>query len=73
MAWDFCLNVSRYQAGPVINQASLDTSEIITAISTFSESVSSSKTLVQPMIHLYSDSPIIEHADEVCIRGALGA
>lgn len=47
-------------------KSGIDVTEIITAIGDYSESVNSTKTLVQPVVKLYDQSPVIEHADEVC-------
>lgn len=54
------------QAGPVMLESGIDVTEIITAIGDYTESVNSTKTLVQPVVKLYEQSPVIEHADEVC-------
>ncbi|KAI0662877.1 cap binding protein 80-PB [Cubamyces menziesii] len=52
-------------AGPVIKQdPSLDVSEIITALQTYIDSTKDAKTLVQPVVQLFTDSPILEHAEE---------
>lgn len=54
------------QAGPIMLKSGIDVTEIITAIGDYTESVNSTKTLVQPVVKLYEQSPVIEHADEVC-------
>ncbi|KAI0922046.1 hypothetical protein AcW2_006852 [Taiwanofungus camphoratus] len=60
-------------AGPIIKQnPAMDVSEIINSIATYTESVATSKTLVQPLVRLYSEAPIIEHADEL-LDSALNA
>ncbi|KAL1939685.1 hypothetical protein VTO73DRAFT_9718 [Trametes versicolor] len=52
-------------SGPVVKQdASLDTTEIITALQTYIESTNDAKTLVQPAIQLFTDTPVLEHAEE---------
>jgi nuclear cap-binding protein subunit 1 len=40
-------------------------SDIINAIQAYSETITSSKWLVQPIVKLFSDSVILENADEV--------
>ncbi|KAI0334935.1 cap binding protein 80-PB [Cubamyces sp. BRFM 1775] len=52
-------------AGPVIKQdPALDVSEIIAALQTYIDSTKDAKTLVQPVVQLFTDSPILEHAEE---------
>ncbi|KAI0772512.1 cap binding protein 80-PB [Trametes elegans] len=52
-------------AGPVIKQdPSLDVLEIITALQTYIDSTKDAKTLVQPIVQLFTDSPVLEHAEE---------
>ncbi|KAI0352745.1 cap binding protein 80-PB [Trametes cingulata] len=52
-------------AGPAIKQdPSLDVSEIINALQTYIDSTRDAKTLVQPVVQLFTDSPILEHAEE---------
>ena len=46
-------------------QSGIDVTEIIVAIGDYTDSVNSTKTLVQPIVKLYEQSPVIEHADEV--------
>ncbi|PCH41554.1 hypothetical protein WOLCODRAFT_137465 [Wolfiporia cocos MD-104 SS10] len=68
-----CAAEGLMMAGPVIKPApGTDVSEIINSISMYTESVSSSKTLVQPIVSLFSDKSIIEHADEL-LDSALAA
>ena len=55
------------QAGPIMLKSGIDVTEIITAVGDYTESVNSTKTLVQPVLKLYEQSPVIEHADEVCV------
>lgn len=52
----------------VKQDASLDTTEIITALQTYIESTNDAKTLVQPAIQLFTDTPVLEHAEEVFQR-----
>ncbi|KAF9242931.1 MIF4G like-domain-containing protein [Melanogaster broomeanus] len=53
-------------AGAVIKKSSSpNTEEIIKAIQTFNESITSSKFLVQPMMSLHSDAPVFENTDEL--------
>ncbi|KAL4075617.1 MIF4G like-domain-containing protein [Scleroderma yunnanense] len=53
-------------AGAVIQKSlSSNTTEIISAIQTFSEPIGLSKTLVQPVRSLHSEFAVLEHADEV--------
>ncbi|KAI0733404.1 MIF4G like-domain-containing protein [Fomitopsis betulina] len=59
-------------AGPIMLKSGIDVTEIITAIGDYSESVNSTKTLVQPVVKLYDQSPVIEHADEL-LDSALAA
>ncbi|KAF9224403.1 hypothetical protein BS17DRAFT_779738 [Gyrodon lividus] len=57
-------------AGAVIKKSSSpNTGEIIKAIQSFNESITSSKLLVQPMVSLHSDSSILENADELLDNG----
>ncbi len=49
----------------VKQDASLDTTDIITALQTYIESTNDAKTLVQPAIQLFTDTPVLEHAEEV--------
>ncbi|KAF8841289.1 hypothetical protein BDN67DRAFT_989826 [Paxillus ammoniavirescens] len=57
-------------AGAVIKKSSSpNTGEIIKAIQSFNESITSSKLLVQPMVSLHSDSPVLENADELLDNG----
>ncbi|EMD31829.1 hypothetical protein CERSUDRAFT_119399 [Gelatoporia subvermispora B] len=61
-----CAAEGLMMAGPVIKQTpGVDASEIVTMIKTYSESVNSTKTLVQPVVKLFSDETVIEHADEI--------
>lgn len=53
------------QAGPVIKDATLDASEIISALQAYIDSTKDAKTLVQPLVQLFTDSPVLEHAEEV--------
>lgn len=59
------LMLTRAQAGPVIKEAALDASEIISALQTYIDSTKDAKTLVQPLVQLFTDSPVLEHAEEV--------
>ncbi|KAI0366193.1 cap binding protein 80-PB [Pilatotrama ljubarskyi] len=52
-------------AGPAIKQdPSLDVSDIINALQTYIDSTRDAKTLVQPVVQLFTDTPILEHAEE---------
>lgn len=56
------------QAGSIIKQdTSLDVVEILTALQTYIESTKDAKTLVQPVIRLFVDTAVLEHAEEVCV------
>ncbi|KAH9950166.1 MIF4G like-domain-containing protein [Amylocystis lapponica] len=60
-------------AGPAIQEdPSTDISELVSSIKSYTDSVTSSKTLVQPIVKLYSDAGSIEHADEL-LDSALAA
>jgi nuclear cap-binding protein subunit 1 len=39
--------------------------DIITAIQAYSETITNSKWLVQPTVKMFSDSAVLENADEV--------
>ncbi|KAI0829290.1 cap binding protein 80-PB [Trametes gibbosa] len=52
-------------AGSIIKQdTSLDVVEILTALQTYIESTKDAKTLVQPVIRLFVDTAVLEHAEE---------
>ncbi|KZT12669.1 uncharacterized protein LAESUDRAFT_733291 [Laetiporus sulphureus 93-53] len=68
-----CAAEGLMMAGPAIkDNIALDTAEIVNAISAYTESVSATKTLVQPIVRLYSDAAFIENADEL-LDSALAA
>ncbi|KAH9843775.1 MIF4G like-domain-containing protein [Rhodofomes roseus] len=52
-------------AGPIMSKSGADVTEIITAISDYSESMTGSKNIVQPVVRLHEQSSTIEHADEL--------
>ncbi|KIJ70616.1 hypothetical protein HYDPIDRAFT_172390 [Hydnomerulius pinastri MD-312] len=57
-------------AGAVIKKSSSpNTGELIKAIQSYNDSIISSKVLVQPMLSLYSDSIVVENADELIDTG----
>ncbi|KAI0637657.1 cap binding protein 80-PB [Trametes polyzona] len=52
-------------AGPVIkSDTPSGPSEIISALQTYIDSRKPAKTLVQPVVQLFTDSPVLEHAEE---------
>ncbi|KAI0676720.1 cap binding protein 80-PB [Trametes maxima] len=52
-------------AGPVIKQdTSLDAAEIINALQAYIELIKDAKTLVQPVVRLFTDTSVLEHAEE---------
>ncbi|KAH9938689.1 armadillo-type protein [Fomitopsis serialis] len=59
-------------AGPIVSKSGADATEIIAAIRDYSDSVTGSKTLVQPIVRLHEQSPIVEHTDEL-LDSALAA
>ncbi|GBE79109.1 MIF4G like-domain-containing protein [Sparassis latifolia] len=61
----FCAAEGLMIAGPVIKEDSSRVSEIIDSITAYTESISKSKLLVQPIVKLYGDSTAIENADEL--------
>ncbi|OCH85443.1 cap binding protein 80-PB [Obba rivulosa] len=61
-----CAAEGLMMAGPVIKQTpDVDASEIVATIKAYSDSVNSTKTLVQPVVKLFSGEPALEHADEI--------
>ncbi|KAF9821012.1 hypothetical protein IEO21_00989 [Rhodonia placenta] len=68
-----CAAEGLMMSGSAIKQdPATDVSQIIDAISSHIDSVTVSKTLVQPIVRLYGESPLVEHADEL-LDSALAA
>ena len=44
-------------------------SEIINGLKAYIETTNDAKSLVQTVVQLHSSSPVLEHAEEVCIAG----
>ncbi|KAI8984955.1 cap binding protein 80-PB [Trametes punicea] len=52
-------------AGPIIKQdPSLDVFEILNGLQTYIDSTKDARTLVQPLVQLFTDTPVLEHAEE---------
>ncbi|KAI9063483.1 cap binding protein 80-PB [Trametes sanguinea] len=52
-------------AGPAIKEdPSLSVSDILTALQGYIDSTRQERTLVQPLVQLFTDTPVLEHAEE---------
>lgn len=61
--------ICSFQAGTALqnDSGSANVSDMVAAMQTYVDSVSTSRSLVQPMVRLHSDSSDLENADEVSL------